>query len=161
MGFHRWRKPLLDFLEHETYETEEMAPCRSSLERFWKKTIEVNTREFVNKTLELPEDREESVFFHHLENDTAEYRAYLEQLAQEEEERREDREKANQKDIEEYARIAMREQRRRNQQADRNAAAKRTGGAGGGGGPAGGYGSILLVVSAVCVLSYLIKRVFW
>jgi acyl-CoA hydrolase len=147
MGFHRWRKPLLTLLEHEAYETGEMAPCRSSLERFWKKTLEVNTREFVNKTLELPEDREESVFFHHLANNTPEYQAYLAALEQEDEERKADRKAANKKDVADYARIAERERRRREQQSDRNSGRR-----------GGGYG--VIVICCACISLVLIKLLF-
>jgi hypothetical protein len=62
LGFARWKKPLADFLEKEI-ESGELPECKHALKEFWKPCLEVNTEKYRQKTLEEPEDREESIYF--------------------------------------------------------------------------------------------------
>jgi len=62
LGFSKWKKPLCDFLESEI-NGGQLQSCKGALERFWKKTLEVNSKEFREKTKEEPDDRRDSVYF--------------------------------------------------------------------------------------------------
>jgi len=62
LGFSRYKLPLLCHFEQEL-DNGYLTSIRQSLHNYWKKTMDVDSQEFKRKTLELPEDREDSVFF--------------------------------------------------------------------------------------------------
>jgi len=81
---------------------------------------------FIEKTLEEPEDREDSTFFHHLTNQTKEYKLFKKMEADLEEELKELKAKVNAQDMKRYSQTREAADRRRQKQMDENAA-KRTG----------------------------------
>jgi hypothetical protein len=80
LGFTRYKRPWIEFLENEMVNNGQLTNARQSLERFWKKTLDVDSAEyvlfsggilltcsrFIRKTKETKEDRVDSVFFQHL-----------------------------------------------------------------------------------------------
>jgi hypothetical protein len=76
LGFSRYKRPLVRHYEIEIDENGLLHSCKKSLDKFWKQTLEVNSKEYYLKTKEAPEDRTESIFFHHLHNQTELYKAY-------------------------------------------------------------------------------------
>eukprot|EP00029_Vermamoeba_vermiformis_P014651 TRINITY_DN9766_c0_g1_i1.p1 TRINITY_DN9766_c0_g1~~TRINITY_DN9766_c0_g1_i1.p1 ORF type:complete len:453 (-),score=101.26 TRINITY_DN9766_c0_g1_i1:15-1373(-) len=76
LGFSRYKRPLVRHFEIEIEENGLLQACQRSLDKFWKQTLEVNSKEYYLKTKEAPEDRTESIFFHHLQNQTEMYKAY-------------------------------------------------------------------------------------
>eukprot|EP01129_Flabellula_baltica_P001538 TRINITY_DN1149_c1_g1_i3.p1 TRINITY_DN1149_c1_g1~~TRINITY_DN1149_c1_g1_i3.p1 ORF type:complete len:256 (+),score=63.58 TRINITY_DN1149_c1_g1_i3:420-1187(+) len=97
LGFRRYKQSLVDFLDQEV-NNKSLPECRPSLERFWKKTLEENTKQYLKKTKETEQDRTESIFFYHLENKTDEYQIYLERMTQEDMLRSDYREAAEEKE---------------------------------------------------------------
>lgn len=67
----------------------------------------------MEKTLELPEDREESVFFYHLRNQTKEYKQYKEMLREHEKRTADARMKANRNDIQQYQQLVARKEKQK------------------------------------------------
>jgi len=64
LGFFRYKQPFIEFLTKEMEKNKKLQKCRNSLENHWKPLVYgVGTKQYLEKTLELPEDREESVFF--------------------------------------------------------------------------------------------------
>jgi len=67
-GFVRYKRPLLAKLREEIKDNGEMPECTDSLDRFWTFLVEgEDTPQYLKKTKESPEDREEAVFFAHLD----------------------------------------------------------------------------------------------
>lgn len=78
LGFQRYKKPWLDFLTNEITQNRQIPNCRSSLAGFWSKTIDYASPMYKSKTKEDPEDREDSVFFRHMEENSPEYQKWQE-----------------------------------------------------------------------------------
>lgn len=65
-GFVRYKKTLLAKLTEEIKENGQMPECTESLEKFWTfLVVDEDSPQYVKKTKESPEDREEGVFFKH------------------------------------------------------------------------------------------------
>lgn len=79
LGFARYKKPLVDFFNREILENHQLPSCRHSLLNYWQKCLEVDTVQYRRKTLEDPEDREDSVFFYHMDNNTEQYQKWVEE----------------------------------------------------------------------------------
>lgn len=62
LGFSRYKQPFLDFLQNEIFNTKELEICEEAFLTFWSKTT-IYDDAYFEKTKELAEDREESVFF--------------------------------------------------------------------------------------------------
>jgi len=63
LGFSRYKKPLVDHFTEEILENGHLETCARSLFKHWKETLNVDSKGYIEKTLESPEDREESIFF--------------------------------------------------------------------------------------------------
>eukprot|EP01102_Stenamoeba_stenopodia_P012171 TRINITY_DN3808_c0_g1_i3.p1 TRINITY_DN3808_c0_g1~~TRINITY_DN3808_c0_g1_i3.p1 ORF type:complete len:195 (+),score=49.30 TRINITY_DN3808_c0_g1_i3:747-1331(+) len=63
MGFVRYKKPFVEHLSKEIKERGLLSGCYDSLTRFWEPLLKETTQGYINKTLERPEDREESILF--------------------------------------------------------------------------------------------------
>jgi len=63
LGFSRYKKPFLDFMEQEIMHNKQIPNAKHSLQNFWLPILDVNSKAFIKKTLETEEDREDSVFF--------------------------------------------------------------------------------------------------
>jgi len=63
LGFSRYKKPFLDFLEKEILENDQIPWAKSSLKNYWLPQLDVDSPAFIRKTLETESDREDSVFF--------------------------------------------------------------------------------------------------
>ncbi|ELR17172.1 opioid growth factor receptor (ogfr) region protein, putative [Acanthamoeba castellanii str. Neff] len=83
LGFQRYKKPLLDFLTKEITQNRQLPNCRSSLMGFWSKTLDYSSPSYKAKTKEDPDDREDSVFFRHMAENSAEYQKWVAEEAQE------------------------------------------------------------------------------
>mmetsp|Transcript_28995 Transcript_28995/g.32212 ORF Transcript_28995/g.32212 Transcript_28995/m.32212 type:complete len:158 (-) Transcript_28995:139-612(-) len=71
LGFTRYKQP---FIDHLTQEVEEgRLRCRSSLTRYWRPTLDLDTKRYKVDTLEDAEDREDSIFLQHVDNDTPKF----------------------------------------------------------------------------------------
>eukprot|EP01117_Protostelium_nocturnum_P010222 TRINITY_DN3665_c0_g1_i1.p1 TRINITY_DN3665_c0_g1~~TRINITY_DN3665_c0_g1_i1.p1 ORF type:complete len:440 (-),score=190.13 TRINITY_DN3665_c0_g1_i1:42-1250(-) len=67
LGFQKWKKPLVSFFENEIVKNNLLPNCKRSLKDFWVEALDVDSDKFKNKTGEMAEDRTDSVFFAHLE----------------------------------------------------------------------------------------------
>jgi len=63
LGFRRYKKPLVDHFAVEIRKHGLMPRCKSSLEEYWLRLLDVDTVWYKKMTLENEEDREESIFF--------------------------------------------------------------------------------------------------
>jgi len=63
LGFSRYKKPFLDFLEEEIMENNQIPWAKSSLKNYWLPLLDVDSAAFIRKTMETEEDREDSIIF--------------------------------------------------------------------------------------------------
>jgi len=64
LGFTRYKKPFLDFLTSEVVENGVLQNCRRSLLEHWTPLVNgVGSKQYLEKTLEVEEDRVDSIFF--------------------------------------------------------------------------------------------------
>jgi len=63
LGFSRYKRPLIDLLQKETTDNDNIPNAHYSLTRFWKPLLDVDSMQYIKKTLETEEDRVDSVFF--------------------------------------------------------------------------------------------------
>lgn len=100
LGFHRYRRPLIEFFQTEVRAPGSLiATCESSLSRFWEMALTPESRQYERKTLETAEDRVDSIFFTHLANDTPQFADFMRRLGEWEEESAEDRKIAIKRDL--------------------------------------------------------------
>lgn len=100
LGFHRYRRPWIEFLQREIREEDSLLDvCEHSLTRYWEMALDADSARFRAKTLEEPEDREDSVFFHHLSNDTTQFQDFRRRIGQWEEDSAADRKEAIERDL--------------------------------------------------------------
>ena len=66
LGFTRYKKPFIVALERVVKDA--VPNARRSLQDYWKATLDYDTENYRRETLEIPEDREPSVFFATLES---------------------------------------------------------------------------------------------
>eukprot|EP01121_Diplochlamys_sp_Union-15-3_P001834 TRINITY_DN11597_c0_g1_i1.p1 TRINITY_DN11597_c0_g1~~TRINITY_DN11597_c0_g1_i1.p1 ORF type:complete len:153 (+),score=18.90 TRINITY_DN11597_c0_g1_i1:72-530(+) len=80
LGFVRYKEPLVNHWKNEILNNNLLQSCKSSLLRFWEPLTHHDTPEYIKKTGETDEDREPSIFFHHLEHNTPEMSRILTEL---------------------------------------------------------------------------------
>jgi hypothetical protein len=77
LGFTRYKAPLLRFWEKVIVKEGHLPYCNKSFTHFWLKTIEYDTEDYISKTSEIAEDREDSIFFEILSQNNSNYEEYL------------------------------------------------------------------------------------
>ena len=101
LGFHRYRKPLIEFLQKEVRAPNSLlSVCESSLSRFWEMALTPESASYERKTLESKFDRVDSIFFEHLESESEQYVQFMRDLGEWEEQTAPIRRKAIEKDME-------------------------------------------------------------
>jgi len=66
-GFHSWKKPFIDFLKIEIMENDHFGSmAKTSLIDHWFPLLDVDSKDYLVKTDETIEDREDSIYFKYL-----------------------------------------------------------------------------------------------
>jgi len=118
MGFHRYRRPWIEFLQAEIRaEGSLIGVCEHSLSRFWVMALTPESRQYERKTLETKDDRVDSIFFEHLGKKSKHYCEFMRALGEWEEESSQERKDAIEEDMaqfEKWEKVMERRKRRRN-----------------------------------------------
>ena len=100
LGFHRYRRPLIEFFQTEVRAPGSLiATCESSLSRFWEMALTPESRQYERKTLETKEDRVDSIFFTHLADNTPQFNDFMRRLGEWEEKSSDERRTAIEHDL--------------------------------------------------------------
>jgi len=68
LGFSRYKKALVDHFTEEILENGHLETCARSLFKHWNQTLNIDSKEYIEKTLESSGDREDSIFFKQITN---------------------------------------------------------------------------------------------
>jgi len=68
LGFSRYKKALVDHFTEEILENGHLETCARSLFKHWNQTLNIDSKEYIEKTLESSEDREDSIFFKQIDS---------------------------------------------------------------------------------------------
>jgi len=114
LGFHKYRRPWIEFLQREVREEGSLlSVCESSLSRFWEMALTPESRQYERKTLETKEDRVDSIFFEHVAKQTPQFGAFMRTLGEWEESSSELRKEAIEHDLVQFEKWKKVMERRR------------------------------------------------
>jgi hypothetical protein len=120
LGFTRYKEPLLRFFEKVIVKEGHLHYSHKSLVYYWQKTIEYDSKEYITKTRELPEDREDSIFFQMLSQNDESYQEYLKSELKLQEDQNEASEKSKMKEKEKLNQIRKLQAKNKQQKPKNN-----------------------------------------